>query len=535
MSSTKLAALLTARHTSLLRWGKCAVILSERVRKHSDLYNSHRTFIRTSFRSRDFASLSSIQISAYSSTSVRYNEDKGEEMYNLAMDALKKAEEVKKSKEEKLLREQYDAMNKQRQRTQQRENARAEKREADPRLAKLNDVQDSRDRAAGVAVVRTIVKQSQPNKIRIDQHTNEHDEHFWQAKARSHMEEAAFRYGNPPALVRLGNDALEQTTESNFIDKNQLEAWMVESPLDLQKLIMLTGDYDMAENKYHEILQSYQQLAVYLYKQAGLRGSAEAWYNLGHLLWDSIDIENSNSIKDEAFDAFHRSMKLGDIDAMYFLAVQYLSFDDEATEFTSLLNKARAVMDSEQLQIKIHDHIIRPIYLEMDLHKFGYNLLHQAALEHNHGPALHHLSLLHLEKNEDVDEFKVILSKAAATGHPDSLFLQGHCYYNGEDGHEQDIKAALDCFLAAAENEHVDAMVSAGAILVNGVRNENGGYIVERDPPRAFDLYQQAGEMGSQEGWRNVVHCYATGLGVPKCLDSAKHIAETMLKNNINS
>ena len=530
-----------------LRWGRCAVIQSRRVCKHgSDLHNSHPTLIQSSFGSGgDLASFSSVQISSYSCTSVRNNEDKGKEVYNFAMDALKKAEEVKKSEEEKLLREQYDAMNKQRQKSQQREEARAEKREANPKLAKLNDMQDSRDRAAGVAVVRTIVKQSQPNKIRIDKHTNEHDENFWQAKARNHMEEAAFRYGHPSALVRLGNDALEQTTESNFIDEKQLEAWMDESPLDLQKLMMLTADAEgdiqstiddiTKNNLYHQILQPHQQVAVYLYKQAGLRGSAEAWYNLGHLLWDSIDIQDNNSIKDEAFDAFYRSMKLGDVDAMYFLAVQYLSYDDGATAFTSLLKRAREEMESESLRIQIYDDIIRPICLEMDLHKFGYYLLYQAALGHDHGPAMHYLSLLHLEKNKDINEFKVILSKAAATGHPDSLFLQGHCYYNGADGHEQDIKAALDCFLAAAENEHVDAMVSAGAILVNGVRNENGGYVVERDPPRAFDLYQQAGEMGSQEGWRNVVHCYATGIGVPKCLDSAKHIAETMLKNNISA
>ncbi len=82
-------------------------------------------------------------------------------------------------------------------------------------------------------------------------------------------------------------------------------------------------------------------------------------------------------------------------------------------------------------------------------------------------------------------------------------------------------------------NGHVDAMVSAGAMLHSGVRSEDGtSYIVERDQQRAFDLYQQAGELGSLEGWRNVVHCYATGQGVPRCLETAKHIAQTMLSND---
>ena len=74
-------------------------------------------------------------------------------------------------------------------------------------------------------------------------------------------------------------------------------------------------------------------------------------------------------------------------------------------------------------------------------------------------------------------------------------------------------------------------MISAGAMLHQGVFSDDGQtVIIERDQQRAFDLYQQAGELGSIEGWRNVVSCYATGQGVPKCLDTAKYIANTMLK-----
>ena len=192
-------------------------------------------------------------------------------------------------------------------------------------------------------------------------------------------------------------------------------------------------------------------------------------------------------------EAFKRAVDLGDADAMYFVGAQYLSQQKDDA---------------------------------------GYQLLYRAAHEHNHGPALHHLALLSLQ-SEEKDEFRRLLTKAAETGNPDSLFLQGYCFYHGEDGYEVDVKAALNNFLAAAENfDHVEAMVSAGAILHQGVYSPQGVAIVERDQRRAFELYQQAGELGSIEGWRNVVACYAMGEGVKKDVDMAKHIAKTMLKDN---
>ena len=133
-------------------------------------------------------------------------------------------------------------------------------------------------------------------------------------------------------------------------------------------------------------------------------------------------------------------------------------------------------------------------------------------------------------------DFCNYLTKAANMGNPDSLFLRGHCRYFGTDGHDRDAQAAMEDFLAAAEGGNVDAMVSAGAVLHRGVRSDDGRTIVvERDQRRAFELYQRAGELGSVEGWRNVVSCYAHGQGVPKCMDTAKHIANTMLREDDGS
>ena len=480
--------------------------------------------------------------------------ERGEELYNLAMDALKKAEEAKKSKEEKLLREQYDAMNRQRQKTLSREKVRSDKRKNDPRLAKLDSSEDHRDRAAGVAVVRTIVKQSQPKKVQVDKHLNEeYDEALWQKKARNHMEEAAFRYGYPDALVRLGNDVLERGCgiESSFVDKDRLQAWADESPILLHHVldyVVYAESDNQSEIKtirylYEKYLSPNERLAACLYREAGKQGSSEGLFNLGHVLLENVDAESEtrDCLRDEAFEAFYKSMKVGDADAMYFIAAQFMSHDDKDTsetsiEFSRFLQRTREKMNPAYLQslFELQQEIVQPLEFENELNRIGYNLLLRAALQHGHGPALHHLALLHHQANGEDDEYKTLLSAAASTGHPDSLFLQGYSYYHGIDGHEKDTRVALENFLAAAENGHVDAMVSAGAIFHKGARDEAGKCIIEQDMPRAFDLYQQAGEMGSVEGWRNVVHCYATGQGVPKCLETAQHIAETMLKEDGN-
>ena len=72
--------------------------------------------------------------------------------------------------------------------------------------------------------------------------------------------------------------------------------------------------------------------------------------------------------------------------------------------------------------------------------------------------------------------------------------------------------------------ELCDAAVSAGAILHSGLG-------VPKDQKSAFELYQMAGELGSKEGWQNVVACYTTGEGVAQSTQMAEYITETMLKD----
>ena len=398
-------------------------------------------------------------------------ESKGNEYYELALEALRNAANAKQELGEKLMREQYEAMERQRQKTS-----------------------NNHDRAAGVAVVRTIVNQTrQSNNVKVDKWDKSEnskepasevlDEDYYRRAALDHLELAALRCGHPLALIRLGNEALERAksfspTDEPLINNERCREWLDESPIDLSSILSLSSKAidDVIENS--DAQSPYISLAAILYEEAGKAGSAEALFNLGHLLWDRS--EDDDAAKMKAMDAFHKAVDLGDADAMYFVAAQYLSSEED--------------------------------------HEAGYQLLCRAGHEFNHGPALHHLALLSLQEGKK-DDFRALLDKAVEADNPDSLFLQGHCYYNGEDGYEVNMKAALNSFLAAAENGHIDAMVSAGAML------HQGG-----DQRRAFQLYQQAGELGSIEGWRNVVSCYATGSGVKKDLAMAKHIANTMLK-----
>lgn len=557
---------------------------------------TYNQYHHTQFKS---VPISSPPVVRYMSTSIDTStpnqndtNNRGEELYQQAMYALTQASTAKQKHEEKLLKEQFEAMEKQRIKTQQRQLNR--KSNNDPRLQRLNDIDaqsakddgkrgNINDRAAGVAVVRTIVKQSNAKrddiiqkKIHVEQsstikeaNNNEGSEEHYQKLAQEYMEEAAFRYGHPLALVRLGNEALTHSKNSQddttkpLFDTKRMSAYINESPVQLLKA-MISSIED----------QTYNILALQLYQEGGKQGSSDGYYNLGHMLWEGslydIKWEDDLYSKEKAMDAFHMAIELDDADAMYFVAVQYLNYDEEddgdengnnallakcyelyGSEFLSKLNadglenewdtfmeksiqpdekSTTKTLDSSAQTQQHTDSQMKLLSFSNMYRQYGYALLQYAAFGHEHGPALHHLALLH-NQNDNMQTFHRILTKAASTGNPDSLFLQGHCYYTGTDGHDKNIPLALENFLMAAESDHVDAMVSAGAILHQGVVSDDGRtIIIQRDQQRAFELYQQAGELGSIEGWRNVVSCYATGQGVPKCIDTAKYIANTMLK-----
>ena len=291
---------------------------------------------------------------------------------------------------------------------------------------------------------------------------------------REFLEQAA-ALEHPTALVQLGNLALQDAKKKGA---NQLE---------------------------------FIHKAMDLFRRSGQAGNRVGWYNLGQLLWtgypawDEVHTEDDDDdepameqilAKDlhEATEAFSNAIDLGDPDAMYLVGVHRMTTGHKEPIFS------------------------------------GMRLIDKAG-DLGHGGALYYLALLHLNGEEKIglvpstiDEFMQRLNRAVAAGSLDARFVRGHSYYHGTEGYPQDSRKALEDFLQAADEGHADAAVSAGAMLHSGIG-------VVQDQQKAFELYQHAGELGSTEGWQNVVACYTTGEGVPTSLSTAKYIKDTMLKD----
>ena len=428
------------------------------------------------------------------------------------------------------------ARNLEAQREEQRAKERAQKRissggasvaasAASQKLAELGGNQKSENsgiqsRAAGVAVIKTITKQTRKkrdNQIartngttdgNANQSSSKDETSQYREEAQKWLRMAAFQHSHPKALVRLGNDVLEEA-------KNRLHS---------------SSGTDRSGTSHGDMPSELIDLtplgrACRLYYLAGEAGAAEGYFNLGHLLWtgfpadeedetavEMLDMESSSDFgidtlpkgDTNVIDAdramatlcFERAVDMGDADAMFFLGVNLLSIDNASSDHQR---------------------------------QRGLNLIDWAATA-GHAGALNYLALFYLNGDASLDispclteEFVDRLNLAADAGDSDALFLRGHCYYSGEDGYAQDLLAALEDFVTAAKAGNADAAISAGAMLYQGEA-------VPQDRRRAFELYQEAAELGSKDGWRNLVSCYMLGHGVPKSEETAKHIAETMLK-----
>eukprot|EP00978_Attheya_sp_CCMP212_P048138 scaffold476815_cov55-Attheya_sp.AAC.3 len=270
-------------------------------------------------------------------------------------------------------------------------------------------------------------------------------------------------------------------------------------PLSIESLLqpLHVNDFEGMRDNYRNM--NPVERAVRLYHLAGVNGkSPEGYFNLGHILWTGCPENTDNAIIppdiEKSLWAFEKAIELGDADAMYFVGVHRMSLHGE------------------------------------DRRK-GLGLI-QMAVDYHHGGAMYYLALLHrngdteLDMSPSLETFREFLEKATECHDPDALFLRAHCIFHGEDGYAQDYRLSLDGFLESASAGNPDGANSAGAML------HTGGYggEIKKDQIKAFELYQEAAEMGSIEGWRNVVACYALGQGVPKCERTAEYIAKTMLK-----
>ena len=81
-------------------------------------------------------------------------------------------------------------------------------------------------------------------------------------------------------------------------------------------------------------------------------------------------------------------------------------------------------------------------------------------------------------------------------------------------------KQGLDLLIRAAATNHPDALVTLGALHYSGLPAAN----LASDKRKAFELYNTAAELGSQQAWRNLAAMYALGDGVPKSEEVARQI-----------
>ncbi len=415
----------------------------------------------------------------------------GEEIYQQAMQAMENIQEIRKRKDDERSSKMYQAWE------------------------KAKDAEKS-PKAQGIKVVKTLVKETRKE---MDKQQQQDDD---EGKAYQHamdlLEQAALQHHHPLALVQLGNMALEKAGSA-----------------ELRK---------MPDKRRDEI-----DRAIDLFQRAGIAGSRVGWYNLGHLFWTGYPVleveENENEDEDEnnqdvsiqqeeqilqpdqheAMDAFGKAIDLGDHDAMYLVGVHRMTAGGRENAHSGLK-------------------------------------LVQRAGEGGHGGALYYLALFHLNGEPVIgldpcseEEFMQHLDRAVDAGSVDAMFTRGHSYYHGTEGYPQNFQRALKDFLQAAEEGHADSAVSGEynilihlvigkAVLTNKLYSSystvagamlHAGIGVPKDQERAFELYQTAGELGSIEGWKNVVACYVTGEGVPQSLETAQYISDTMLKNESTS
>lgn len=148
------------------------------------------------------------------------------------------------------------------------------------------------DRMAGVAVIRTLAKETNKPKGRSKIEGLKQE-------AAALLISAANSHQHPQAMVQLGNDALARDE---------------------------------------------REVAIEYYERAGELGSTEAWFNLGHCLWKDDACNDKSS---PAFVAFRKAADLGDGDAKYFLGVHMLGRKDSKTG--ELRKGLRLVQDAARM------------------------------------------------------------------------------------------------------------------------------------------------------------------------------------------
>lgn len=306
----------------------------------------------------------------------------GESIYQKALEMMEKSRAMEKKREKEQSKKMFEAWQKSQQ--NQRDN----------------------NKSQGVAVVKTIVKETRSAR--------KNDNKDYMKEAMEFLEQAAQEHKHPMALVQLGNLRLKKAGQNSSGAK--------------------------------ELLLE----AMDLFRLAGENGSRVGWYNLGNLLWTGYPVEGDKSTDEpplekiikpdlhEAMGAFMHAIDLGDCDAMYLVGVHRMTSGGRENIHSGLKMIQRAA-DSGH----------------------GGALYYLALLYLNGEPniGLEPCSL---------ETFVQLLDRAVDGGSVDALFTRGHSFFHGTEGYTQSYKNALDDFISGAESGHADCAVSAGAMLHSG-------------------------------------------------------------------
>ena len=226
----------------------------------------------------------------------------GEDIYEQALLLTKEADDIDKAKEKERSNMMYEAYQK------------SKEKELNPK-------------SQGVTVVKTLVKQVRKDRTKSDDSNEKREQAF------ELLKKAANEYNHPDAAVRLGNMLLKMASRS----------------------LNNKGTTDDGPDPRESVGK-----AMELFRQAGDAGSRVGYYNLGHLLWtgfpalEDTDEESEGQSEEmpgtrivaadieEAMNAFHKAIDLGDNDAMYLVGVQRLGEDDVESNRTgfSLIEQA---------------------------------------------------------------------------------------------------------------------------------------------------------------------------------------------------
>jgi TPR repeat protein len=464
----------------------------------------------------------------------------GEGLYQQAMELLHRAEGIEKEREDERSQKMYTTWQQQQQQQQQQS---SEEEGQNPK-------KDSK-RHHGVRVIKTLVKETQKDyqqKKSSNNSGNSNSNH--QQQAMELLREAATIYRHPQAAVQLGNMLLNEASVRLTNNNNSRSSSSTSTSTKKQ-----TNNNNMknSDTTTTTIEEQLVQEAMDMFKIGGESGSRVGWYNLGQLLWtgfppqdvdddDENDDENGEHDVDVEEDRDETSVTvIDDNDDDKNSTIHNNNSSSSSSSSSSIIIPPNMYEAMEAFTCAIDLGDGDAMYLvgvhrltqggKENLHS-GMKLIERAADDANHGGALYYLALLHLNGEPHMgippctlEEFTVRLDKAVEAGNTDALFTRGHSYYHGTEGYIQNFPRALDDFLLGASYGHAECAVSAGAMLHHGVG-------VLPDQRRAFELYQLAGELGSEEGWMNVIDCWRQGLGVPQSDDTANYIEATMLKKN---